>query len=48
MGEKVTVEFFTLSEFIGRAVYRHEDVYRGEMFETSRRVIASGGAGYIL
>jgi hypothetical protein len=48
MGEKVTVEFFTLSEFIGEAVYRHEDVYEGEMLESSRRVIASGGMGYVL
>ena len=48
MGEKVKVEFFTLSEFLGRAVYRHEDVYEGEMFESSVRVIASGEGGYVL
>lgn len=48
MSKKVKVEFFTLTEFITRSVYRHEDVYEGEMFESSEREIASGGPGYIL
>jgi len=48
MGEKVRVEFYTLSEFIVRAVCKHEDVYEGEMFESSMRVIASGERGYLL
>jgi hypothetical protein len=48
MGERVMVEFFTLSEFIQKAVYRHEDVYKGQVFESSRKVVASGGAGYVL
>jgi len=48
MGEKVKVEFFTLSEFLGRAVYRHEDVYEGEVFESDVSVVASGEGGYVL
>jgi len=48
MGEKVKVEFFTLSEFLGRAVYRHEDVHKGEMFESDVSVVASGEGGYVL
>lgn len=47
-GEKVKVEFFTLSEFLGRAVYKHEDVYEGEMFESDVSVVASGEGGYVL
>lgn len=30
-----------------RAIYRHEDVYEGEIFESSARVIASGEGGYV-
>ncbi len=48
MGEKVRVEFFTLCEFIERAVYRHEDVFEGYVFDSRREMIATGGRGCVL
>ncbi len=48
MGEKIKVEFFTLCEFIERAVYRHEDIFEGYVFDSRRELIATGGRGYVL
>lgn len=46
MGTKIIVEFYTVSKFIEKAVYRHEDVY--DVFRSREKIVASGGGGYIL
>ncbi|MEM2085855.1 MAG: hypothetical protein QXF06_00420 [Archaeoglobaceae archaeon] len=46
MGTEVILEFYTVSEFIEKAVYMHEDIY--DVFRSKEKIVASGGRGYIL
>ena len=42
------VEFYTHSELYRECIYRHRDTFReGYNFETARKIIAEGGAGFI-
>ena len=47
MGEKVTVEFYTYSKYISKAVYRHVDVYSGYRFESKQDIVAQREWGFI-
>ncbi|MDI9645701.1 MAG: hypothetical protein QFX40_03300 [Archaeoglobales archaeon] len=46
VGTKIIMEFYTVSEFIEKVVYRHEDIY--DVFRSKEKIVASGGRGYIL
>lgn len=47
MGEKVTVEFYTYSEYVSRAVYRFRDTYHRYRFESEWDAVAQGAGGFI-